>query len=276
MEELQELQLAFLPDHQRGDIAERRDDAARIGGHHDDDAAHDDELVIADSDGHHHRAHDERRGQIVDDRTEDERKPPDQPEKLPIGEPPVDESGPQHVEDAPLLHRVHIRDRHHEEQHQLAIVEDHMLGGGFERGTLPVHGIDDAEQRPDEASRQHDGLRLAQLNDFLDGHESVGSEEDQERQKADGMLRQIDARRRLPRHGEAQESRRSKANAGMAGIHSRPAKRNIVSPPLRELNASVTAPDRADRICAEQKDPMKEMAWVIHLTLAASRHKGAS
>ena len=26
-----------------------------------------------------------------------------------------------------------------------------MLGGGFERGTLAMRGIDDAEQRPDEA-----------------------------------------------------------------------------------------------------------------------------
>ena len=93
--------------------------------------------------------------------------------------------GPQRREDAPLLHRVHIGDRHHEEQHQLAVVEDHMLGGGFERGTPTVRGVDDAEQRPDEARRQHDGLRLAQLNDLLDGHESVGDEEDQERQIAD-------------------------------------------------------------------------------------------
>ena len=46
-------------------------------------------------------------------------------------------------------------------------------------------------------ARQHDGFRLAQLNDFLDGHESVGDEEDQERQIANGMLRQVDARGRL-------------------------------------------------------------------------------
>ena len=114
----------------------------------------------------------------------------------------------QRGEDAPLLHRVHVGDRHDEEQHQLAIVEDHVLGGGFERGTLAMRGVDDAEQRPDEARRQHDGFRLAQLNDFLDGHESVGDEEDQERQIADGMLRQVDARRRLlgmKRRGSGQE-----------------------------------------------------------------------
>ncbi|MBN9274696.1 MAG: hypothetical protein J0J15_31520 [Mesorhizobium sp.] len=49
---------------------------------------------------------------------------------------------------------------HHEEQHQLAVVEDHMLGGGLERRALPVHGVDETEKGPDEARSQHDGFRF--------------------------------------------------------------------------------------------------------------------
>ena len=56
-----------------------------------------------------------------------------------------------------------------------------MLGGSFERGALTMRGVDNTEKRPDEAPRQHDGFRLPHLNDFLDGHESVGDEEDQKR-----------------------------------------------------------------------------------------------
>ena len=74
-----------------------------------------------------------------------------------------------------------------------------MLGGDLERGAFAMHGIDSAEERPDETRRQHDGFRLAKLNGLLDGHESVGDEEDQEGQITDGMLRQVDRGRRLLR-----------------------------------------------------------------------------
>ncbi len=233
MEKLQEFQLAFLPDHQRGDVAERRDDAAGVGGHHDDNAAHNDELVAADPDGHHHGAHDERRGQVVDDRAEDKSKPTDQPEKLPIRELPAGELGPHCGEDAPLLHRVHVRDRHHEEQHQLAIVENHMLGGGFERGALIMRGVDEAEKRPDEARRQHDGFRLAQLNDFFDGHESVGDEEDQKRQITDGMPRQVDARCRL--HGVERRRSGQEQDQYRNGQHPQPSCKTQHRQPLSTL-----------------------------------------
>jgi hypothetical protein len=72
-----------------------------------------------------------------------------------------------------------------------------MLCGGFERRTLTMRGVYNAQKRPDEAPRQHDRFRLAQLNDFLDCYKSVGDEEDEERQITDGMLCQVNAHRGL-------------------------------------------------------------------------------
>jgi hypothetical protein len=227
VEELEEAQPALLPYHQRRDISERRENTACVGRDHDDDAAKHDELIIADADGHHHGAHHERGGQIVDDRAENERQPADQPEKLPIREAQADELCSKRVEDAPLLHRVHVRDGHDQEQHQLAVVLDHMLCGGLERRALAIHGIGNAEQRPDEARGQHDRLRFAQLNGLLDDHEPVGDEEDQERQVADRVPRQVDALGGVQRvswcgeKGEKSESGQGPRCSGRA-LHSIP------------------------------------------------------
>jgi len=68
-----------------------------------------------------------------------------------------------------------------------------VLGVGFEHGALALRGVGDAEQSPDEARGQHDGFRLVQLDGGLDRHEAIGDEEDQERQIADGVPRQVDA-----------------------------------------------------------------------------------
>jgi len=95
-------------------------------------------------DRHDLGAHHERCGQIVDDRAEDEGKPSHQPEELPVGELQADQLGPQRLEDAPLLHRVDVGDRHDQKQHQLTIVDDRVPGRGFERGALPMRGVDEA------------------------------------------------------------------------------------------------------------------------------------
>ena len=92
-----------------------------------------------------------------------------------------------------------------------------MLGGDLERGAFAMHGIDSAEERPDEARRQHDGFRLAKLNGLLDGHETVGDEEDQECQIADGMPRQVDARGGF--QGMSRDDEQGKQREGGQGPH---------------------------------------------------------
>ncbi|MBI5063957.1 MAG: hypothetical protein HZB87_10970, partial [Desulfatitalea sp.] len=63
-EEFEKRDLALLPHHQGGDVAERRKGAAGIGGHHNVDTGQGHEFDVAAGHGHHHRAHEQGRGQV--------------------------------------------------------------------------------------------------------------------------------------------------------------------------------------------------------------------
>ena len=72
----EELELALLPDHQGGDVAEGRERAAGIGGDHDIDAGERREAGRTGADRQDHRTHNQRGRQIVENWRKDEGKTP--------------------------------------------------------------------------------------------------------------------------------------------------------------------------------------------------------
>ena len=73
VEELPELDHAFLPDHQCGDVAERAEGAAGVGADDNIDAREQDEALVVAAHRKHHRTHQQGGRQVVRDRRNEKR-----------------------------------------------------------------------------------------------------------------------------------------------------------------------------------------------------------
>ena len=172
-EELPESHHTLLPDHQRRDIAKGTEGAAGIGRHHDIHAAHGDEARIAGTDRDHHCAHHQCRRQVVEDRGEKKCQHTAYPEQRTWPKAPADEPVPDGVEDAALLHGVHIGHRRQQEQQQLRISLDlDSQDLGYTRH--PRACVGNCHQHPDDPGHDDHGLGFAQVGELFGDDEGVG------------------------------------------------------------------------------------------------------
>ena len=159
-EELLETDFAFLPNHQRRDIAERRERSAGIGGDHHADAAEREESRRISPQGDHDRADDKRRRQIVEERRQEERDNAGDPEKLPVAQAPSEQPRAQSVKKAALLHRVDIGHRHDDEEKNFREFFNDALGQFvWELGSIRARNAK-GDKRPDQPGRYDDRLRF--------------------------------------------------------------------------------------------------------------------
>ena len=136
-EEFRELDLASLPDHQRGDVAERTERTTRIGGDHDIDASDGDKARMAAADRQDHGAQQQRGGEVVGDRRDHERQRAGRPEQRAQRQTALDQPHPQRVEQTAIVQRVDERHRGNQEQQQLCEVENRVARSIGRRGLAP-------------------------------------------------------------------------------------------------------------------------------------------
>ena len=218
-EEIPELQLALLPDHQGCDVAKRAKRAARVRRDNDVDAGkrHEFRRVLAycQDDG----AHDERGGQIVENAGQEERGDAGNPKQLLVGQTPRCEPCPQNIEHASLFKRVHIGDRHKQKQEQLGEFLNDSLRQPMRLVRPSGKDVGDADQEPDQPRRHHDGLGLAQTQRFLEHDQRVGRDEDDQSQQTGpigGKVQRGSRSLRLRRNSDCHRGGKKRKANGMA------------------------------------------------------------
>ena len=180
-----------LPDHQGRDVSKGTEGAARVRRYHDIDAGDADKARVAAPDGQHHGTHHQRRGQVVDDRGQEEADDASDPEELAEAETSAHEPGAQRVEDPPLAHRVDVGHRAQQEQEEFGELDQEMSDGlvGFALDTADcILGGDD---RPDHTRREDDRHRFSKVREFLDDDERVRHDEYHDSRDSDPMSREI-------------------------------------------------------------------------------------
>ena len=103
-----ELHQAFLPDHQCGDVAKRREGSSRIGCDNDIDAANADKPFVVLAHGEQYGAHHQCGGQVVQHRREKKRQHAGKPEQLPVAELLAHQKCAQGFEYKSFIHGVDI------------------------------------------------------------------------------------------------------------------------------------------------------------------------
>jgi hypothetical protein len=206
-QELLERHHAFLPHHERRDVAERAEGTAGVGRDHDVDTGRGDEAAMSGPGGHGHCAHDQCRGQVVGDGREEEGKKTGPPENGAQGESSGREPGAQRLKDPAFLQGVDIGHRRQEEQEEPGKFQKVLADRGGRDLGLAVIGVGERDQCPDGPRRDHDGLGLAQAQGFLGDDQGIGHGEYPERRTAGPVAGEIQ-RRTLPaeREPRAQES----------------------------------------------------------------------
>src|SRR5262249_5657818 len=102
------------------------------------------------------------------------------------------EASTQDVEHAAFLERVHISDGDEKEQKQLGIVLDNKLGEPGYLFGLAGLCVTYRDEDPDQAGGDDHGLGFSHRGRFLEDHEDIGEDENEEREKAGPVSAEID------------------------------------------------------------------------------------
>mmetsp|Transcript_35477 Transcript_35477/g.67985 ORF Transcript_35477/g.67985 Transcript_35477/m.67985 type:complete len:250 (+) Transcript_35477:882-1631(+) len=183
MHEIVKLQFLLLPNHERGHVPERGEDAPRIRSHHYVDAAPSHVGRVVRTQGAHYGSHEQRRGQIVCNRAEAKCQQACDPVHAFKAEPAVQKPDPHVIEHLQLLHCVDVRHGHEQEQEHLPELQHvvprcsrHVV----QASSVVVVG-ERAHEPDDSSSHRHGrGLFECRPEPLLAHHEPVRKHEDQE------------------------------------------------------------------------------------------------
>ena len=170
---MREGDLLSLPDHQRCDVAERRERATSIGGDDNVDASDGNKLLVLAADCHHDGAHQQCGRQVVSDRRDHEREHASDPEHLAQRVATIDQRRAQRFEDVAFLQRVDERHRHEQEQEQLAILKQAVLDRFVDQFFVLEVSVGDRGQDPDDPGGNQHWLALEQVDDGSDAERTA-------------------------------------------------------------------------------------------------------